>query len=264
MNLRSWLPVTLGALGLALALPTHAIAQEPPAAIAAPAEADGALPAPLTHYKGREIAVTMHYLGADWLVRESREREEECSTLLEVLKIKPGDIVCDLGCGNGFYTLPIAERVGKTGKVLAVDIQQEMLHLLSERAKSEDLDHIETILGSPIDPRLPEGKVDLVLLVDVYHEFAYPEQMLQAIRKSLKPKGRLVLVEFRGEDPQVPIKPLHKMTKRQIRRELFSNGFKLVEQFDKLPWQHVMFFGRNDGSIDSAGHDVTPPSEEAE
>jgi ubiquinone/menaquinone biosynthesis C-methylase UbiE len=247
MTRELWLPLALlGALGLASTLPANALAQEAPAAIAAPAEPEGSLPRPLTHYKGREIAVTMHYLGADWLVRESREREEECSTLLEVLKLKPGQVVCDLGCGNGFYTLPIAERVGATGKVLAVDIQQEMLHLLSERAKAADLDHIETILGSPIDPRLPEGEVDLVLLVDVYHEFAYPEQMLQAIRKSLKPQGRVVLVEFRGEDPQVPIKPLHKMTKRQIRRELFSNGFKLAEQFDKLPWQHVMFFERND------------------
>lgn len=219
----------------------------------AQAVAEAALPPALTHYKGREIAVTMHYLGADWLTRESREREEECSTLLEVLKLQPGQVVCDLGCGNGFYTLPMAELVGPKGKVLAVDIQQEMLHLLAERAKGEQLANVETILGSPVDPRLPEGQLDLVLLVDVYHEFSHPEQMLAAIRKSLKPKGRLVLVEFRGEDRDVPIKPLHKMTKRQIRRELLPNGFKVVEQFDKLPWQHVMFFQRTD--------DAAPPAE---
>ncbi|MFO0896202.1 MAG: class I SAM-dependent methyltransferase [Pirellulales bacterium] len=216
----------------------------------APAEAP--LPPALTHYKGREIAVTMHYLGADWLTRESREREEECSTMLEVLKLQPGQVVCDLGCGNGFYTLPMAELVGPKGKVLAVDIQQEMLHLLAERAKGEELANVETILGSPVDPRLPEGQLDLVLLVDVYHEFSHPEQMLAAIRKSLKPKGRLVLVEFRGEDRDVPIKPLHKMTKRQIRRELLPNGFKVVEQFDKLPWQHVMFFERTDDAAATA------------
>jgi ubiquinone/menaquinone biosynthesis C-methylase UbiE len=218
----------------------------------ADAPAEVALPPALTHYKGREIAVTMHYLGADWLTRESREREEECSTLLEVLKLQPGQVVCDLGCGNGFYTLPMAELVGPKGKVLAVDIQQEMLHLLAERAKGEQLANVETILGSPVDPRLPEGQLDLVLLVDVYHEFSHPEQMLAAIRKSLKPKGRLVLVEFRGEDRDVPIKPLHKMTKRQIRRELLPNGYKVVEQFDKLPWQHVMFFERTDDAAATA------------
>ncbi len=222
------------------------------AQVVAEAPAEAALPPALTHYKGREIAVTMHYLGADWLTRESREREEECSTMLEVLKLKPGQVVCDLGCGNGFYTLPMAELVGPKGKVLAVDIQQEMLHLLAERAKGEELANVETILGSPVDPRLPEGQLDLVLLVDVYHEFSHPEQMLAAIRKSLKPKGRLVLVEFRGEDRDVPIKPLHKMTKRQIRRELLPNGFKVVEQFDKLPWQHVMFFERTDDAAATA------------
>ncbi len=241
MTRRLLLAILFAALAWPADFATPVRAQAP-AAIAADPAADA--PPALTHYKGREIAVTMHYLGADWLVRESREREEECSTLLDVLDIKPGQVVCDLGCGNGFYTLPIAERVGPEGKVLAVDIQQEMLHLLSERAKDEELANVETILGSPVDPRLPEGKVDLVLLVDVYHEFSHPEHMLQAIRKSLKPTGRVVLVEFRGEDPSVPIKPLHKMTKRQMRREFLPNGFKVVEQFDKLPWQHVMFFGR--------------------
>jgi ubiquinone/menaquinone biosynthesis C-methylase UbiE len=243
-------------LGLVLAVQLLCVPQVRAQATAAEAPADAAFPPALTHYKGREIAVTMHYLGADWLTRESREREEECSTMLGVLKLKPGQVVCDLGCGNGFYTLPMADLVGPKGKVLAVDIQQEMLHLLAERAKGEELSNVETILGSPIDPRLPEGKVDLVLLVDVYHEFSHPEQMLAAIRKSLKPKGRLVLVEFRGEDRAVPIKPLHKMTKRQIRRELLPNGFKVVEQFDKLPWQHVMFFERTD--------DAAPPAADAE
>ena len=187
----------------------------------------------------------MHYTGAPWLVRESREREEECSTLLKALKLEPNDVVCDLGCGNGFYALPIAKLVPQ-GKVIGVDIQPEMLQMLRERARVAKLTNIEPVLGTLADPKLPSDKVDLVLCVDAYHEFSHPEEMLRHIRQSLSKKGRLVLVEFREEDPLVPIKPLHKMSKRQILKELIPNGFKLVEQFDALPWQHVMFFGRDD------------------
>ena len=187
-------------------------------------------------YKGREIAVTMHYQGAPWLTRESRDLEEDCAMLLEALHVKPGMTVCDMGCGNGFYTLQLARLVGRDGKVLAVDIQPEMLHLLSERAKAEGIDNIELIQGSPIDPKLAPASVDLMLIVDVYHEFSHPEQMLRAIRQSLKPEGRVALAEFRLEDPNVPIKLLHKMSKKQILKEFRGNGFKLVEQFDKLPW----------------------------
>jgi len=204
------------------------------------------IPPALTHYMGREIAQTMHYTGAPWLVRESREREEECSTLLKCLNLKPGMVVCDMGCGNGFYTHKISPMVGDTGKILAVDIQPEMLELLNKRAEAGKEKNIETILGTVADPKLPEGKVDLVLCVDVYHEFDHPVEMLAAIRKSLAPHGRMVLVEFRSEDPKVPIKPLHKMSKAQILKEIPPNGFKLVEQFDKLPWQHVMFFEKDE------------------
>ena len=202
-------------------------------------------PPALTHYMGREIAQTMHYTGAPWLVRESREREEECSTLLKCLNLKPGMVVCDMGCGNGFYTHKISPLVGDTGKVLAVDIQPEMLELLNKRAEAAKETNIVTILGAVDDPKLPEGKVDLVFCVDVYHEFDHPVEMLAAIRKSLAPGGRMVLVEFRTEDPKVPIKKLHKMSKEQILKEIPPNGFKLVEQFDKLPWQHVMFFEKD-------------------
>lgn len=196
-------------------------------------------------YKGRTIAQTMHYLGAPWLIRESREREEECSTLLECLGIERGDVVCDFGSGNGFYTLPICRLVGPDTKVLAVDIQKQMLTLLEKRAAREGLEgRVETILGTETDPKLPRGKVDLALLVDVYHELSHPEETLRALRDSLSSDGRIVLVEFRAEDPKVPIKKLHKMSKRQVLRELVPNGFRLVEQFDELPWQHVMFFGR--------------------
>ncbi len=200
------------------------------------------LPAPLTHYKGREIAVTMHYEGAPWLTRDSRQREEDCASLLRALQLKPGQVVCDLGCGNGFYSLKMANRVGKEGTVYAVDIQPEMLHLLSERAKSAKLSNIKLVLGNRVDPSLPEHVLDLALLVDVYHELSNPEEVLRAIRLSLKPHGRLVLGEFRLEDPDVPIKLLHKMSKEQIMKEIPPAGFRLVQEFDKLPWQHLMFF----------------------
>ena len=220
-------------------------------AIATMAAAEEATPPALTHYQGREIAVTMHFLGAPWLTRDSREREEECSTLLKILRVKPGQTVCDMGCGNGFYAVPLARLVGETGKVMAVDIQPEMLDLLKERAAAEKIKNIEPVLGTVVDPKLKAGSIDVMLLVDVYHEFSHPEHMLQAIRRSLKPTGRVALVEFRGEDPDVPIKPLHKMTKEQILKEFPPNGFKLVEEFDGLPWQHVMFFQRDDAPDDN-------------
>ena len=196
----------------------------------------------LTEYKGRTIAPTMTYHGADWLIRESREKEEHCRTLIKALHVKPGDTVCDMGCGNGYYTLKIARLVGKTGRVLAVDIQPEMLHLLKLRAHEQGVTNVTPVQGSIIDPKLPNGEVDLILLVDVYHEFSHPEQMLVEMRKALKPHGRLALVEFRLEDESVPIKLEHKMSKEQIMKEFPPNGFRLVEEFEKLPWQHVMFF----------------------
>lgn len=197
-------------------------------------------------YMGREIAQTMHYTGAPWLIRESRQREEDCETMLANLGVKPGMTVCDMGCGNGFYSLRLAEMVGEEGKVLAVDIQQEMLRLLQARAQEQGSDNIQTILGEVDDPNLPEGEVDLILCVDVYHEFSHPEEMLAAMRKSLKPDGRIALLEFRMEDPNVPIKLLHKMSKKQILREYRANGFRLASQFDKLPWQHMMFFEKDE------------------
>ena len=202
-------------------------------------------PPPLNRYQGREIAQTMHYFGAPWLTRESRQREEDCATMLAQLRLKPGMTVCDMGCGNGFYTLKMAAAVSEPGRVYAVDIQPEMLRLMEARAAEEDLENITSVLGTVVDPKLPENSLDLVLLVDVYHEFSNPEEMLTAIRRCLKPDGVAVLVEFREEDPDVPIKPLHKMSKAQIHKEWGPNGFRLVREFDDLPWQHMMFFGRN-------------------
>ncbi len=200
----------------------------------------------LKHYMGREIAQTMHYLGAPWLTREERDREEDCRTMLEQLKVQPGQVICDMGCGNGFYTLQLAKLTGETGQVLAVDIQSEMLTLLRQAAQKAKLPQIKPVHGTVIDPKLPDGSVDLILCVDVYHEFSHPEHMLRAMRKALKPTGRVALVEFRLEDESVPIKLLHKMSKAQIMKEFPANGFKLSSQFDGLPWQHLMFFARDD------------------
>lgn len=218
-------------LGLLLLLHTVALlrAADPPA---------------VTEYKGRRVAQTMHWLGAEWLIRDEREREERCSLMLTSLDVKPGMTVCDMGCGNGFYSVQLAKMVGEKGKVYAVDIQPKMLEFLKERADKAKVTNIEPVLGQLWDPKLPEGKIDLILLVDVYHEFSHPEQMLAAMHKALSPDGKLVLVEYRGEDPEVPIKVEHKMSKAQILKELPPNGFKLVKEFDKLPWQHMMWFGK--------------------
>ncbi|TVS16898.1 MAG: class I SAM-dependent methyltransferase [Planctomycetaceae bacterium] len=207
---------------------------------------EDAIPPALTHYMGREIAQTMHYRGAPWLTRDNREEQERCSLLLTNLGLKRGMTVCDMGCGNGYYTLKLAQMVGPEGRVLAVDIQPQMLAMLKERAERAGLDNIELILGQVHDPKLPPGEVDLVLMVDVYHEFSHPEHMLAAIRESLSPDGVVALTEYRAEDPNVPIRPLHKMSKRQIMKEFTPNGFKLVREFDRLPWQHMMFFQRED------------------
>jgi len=205
--------------------------------------AQDAAPLP-TVYEGRVIAQTMHWQGAGWLIRNKREREEATTRMREELGVKPGMTVCDLGSGNGYHTLPIAEKVGPEGKVYAVDIQPEMLDLLRQRAEGRSLDNIDCIVNTPLDPKIPAGTCDLILLVDVYHEFSHPAEMLAGIRRALKPDGLVVLVEFRAEDETVPIKPEHKMSKAQIVKELGLNGFKLVREFDGLPWQHMMFFGR--------------------
>jgi ubiquinone/menaquinone biosynthesis C-methylase UbiE len=237
-------------------------APAPPPRLAPPAidaAVDPLLPIPpaQTHHMGREIAQTMHFTGAPWLVRESRQREEDCRLLLEALDVRPGQTICDLGCGNGFYTIELARRVGPRGTVYAVDIQPEMLRMLAEQAAREGLANIRPVLGTAVDPRLPAAAVDMVLCVDVYHEFSHPAAMLARIRESLAEDGRLVLAEFRGEDAAVPIKPLHKMTKAQIRAELEPSGFAVVREFDRLPWQHLVFLGVHEPGADGGdGPDI--------
>ena len=204
------------------------------------------IPEPLKVYLGRTIAVTMHYTGAEWLIRNEREREERCSMVLANLGVKPGMRVCDMGCGNGFYTISIAKMIAPHGHVYAVDIQPEMLKFLNERGDEAGVANFSPILGSELNPRLPKNSIDMILCVDVYHEFSYPEPMLAAMRESLAPEGVIVLVEFRAEDLNVPIKPEHKMTREQVLKEMRPNGFKLVKEFDQLPWQHMMFFGKDE------------------
>jgi ubiquinone/menaquinone biosynthesis C-methylase UbiE len=201
-------------------------------------------------YMERIVAAPMSHLGASWLVRPERQAEENAEKALRHLGLIEGMKVCDLGCGNGYWTLPMARAVGESGKVYAVDIQPEMLRQLRTRAGKAKLQNVVPVLGAVDDPKLPGGvSLDLLLMVDVYHEFSHPESMLWAIRRSLGPEGVVALLEYREEDPNVPIKPLHKMSKRQILKEYQANGFKLVREFNDLPWQHLMFFARDDSPL---------------
>lgn len=217
---------------------------------------DAAKPPARTEYKGRQIARTMHWLGGNWLLRATREEEEHTSKVLEELKLKPGMTVADVGCGNGYYTLKIGKAIegknddGDEGKVIGVEIQEEYFGQLRQRAQQANVENIELIIGELHDPNLPEASCDMIILVDVYHEFSHPEHMLKNMRKALKPTGTLALLEFRMEDPRVPIKPLHKMSKDQIMKEVPPNGYKLVREFDGLPWQHLMFFARDDSPLE--------------
>jgi ubiquinone/menaquinone biosynthesis C-methylase UbiE len=230
-TIEGWMCRALAVAILVASACLQADAQEPP------------VPEALTKYLGRRIALPMSYHGIPWLNRPERMQEENPQEMLEQLRVEPGMTVCDMGCGDGYYTVELARRVGADGKVLAVDIQPEMLQELSRRCERMEIKNVDMVLGLPHDPKLPEGQVDLILMVDVYHEFSNPVQMLKAMRRSLKPNGRIALVEFRAEDPTVPIKPEHKMTKKQILKEYKANGFKLVSQYDRLPWQHLMFLG---------------------
>lgn len=204
------------------------------------------VPPPLTEYMGRQVAMTMHWKGAEWLMRRVREREEATTLMRQELKVKPGMVVCDMGCGNGYHTLPLAGMVGETGKVYAVDVQPEMIEMLQANIEKKGLKNIVPINSLYHDPKLPPNTCDMIVMVDVYHEFSHPVQMLAGMRAALKPDGQLVLAEYRAEDDSVPIKPEHKMSKAQINKEMNANGFKLVREFDGLPWQHLMFFGKAD------------------
>ena len=194
-------------------------------------------------YLGREISQVMGHLGAGWLERPGRVAEERPDLLIGALGLEPGDTVADVGAGTGYFTFRLAELVPE-GRVLAVDIQPEMLELLEAEEARRGLDNVEPVLGAVDDPKLPVGEVDLVLLVDAYHEFEFPAEMMAGIAASLAPGGRVALVEYRGEDPAVPIKPLHKMTEAQAVKEMEAAGLTHLGTDGVLPQQHLMFFGR--------------------
>lgn len=193
-------------------------------------------------YMGREIAQVMGHLAAEWLDRPEREQEEQPAKLMEALKLKPGDSVTDLGAGSGYFTFRMADKVGTNGKVYAVEIQPEMLAIIKKRAAERGVKNIELVLGKIDDPKLPPNSQDLILLVDVYHEFSHPWEMTQAMVKALKPGGRLVFVEFRMEDANVPIKLVHKMTEAQVKKEMAIHPVRWVETNPVLPWQHIVVF----------------------
>jgi SAM-dependent methyltransferase len=195
------------------------------------------------YYMGREIAQVMGHLGAGWLERDSRVAEERTDLLVENLPLQRGDTVVDLGAGTGYFTLLLAEKV-PAGRVLAVDIQSEMLDIVAGRVAALGLSNVETVRATETDPRLSANSVDLVLIVDAYHEFSHPREVMQRVAQALKPSGKVVLIEYRGEDPSVPIKELHKMTEQQARRELAAVGLSWLETRDFLPQQHFMLFGR--------------------
>jgi len=192
-------------------------------------------------YFGREISQVMGHQGAAWLERTAREVEERPDRVVEGMALAPDAEVADIGAGTGYFTLRIAEDV-PTGRVYAVDVQPEMLEVLRKRIERRAITNVTPVLGAEDDPKLASDSVDAVLLVDAYHEFAHPFEMMQGIRRALRPGGRVFLIEYRGEDPRVPIKPLHKMTQAQAITELEAVGLRWVETLDILPSQHFMVF----------------------
>jgi SAM-dependent methyltransferase len=204
-------------------------------------------------YMGREIARVMGFGGVLWLERPQREREEKLSLLIKGLDLKPGMVVADIGAGSGVVSFRVAEHVAPGGKVLAVDIQKEMLDRLKARAKKRGIKNVEPIKGTNKSPKLPEGKVDLVVMVDVYHEFDFPYEMLLEISKSLKPGGRVAFVEYRMEDRRVPIKLVHKMSEAQVKKEALQPefGLKWKETIGTLPRQHIVVFEKKKDDDDS-------------
>ena len=192
-------------------------------------------------YMGRQIARVMSHYGIDWLERDERETEENTSLLLKNLAVKSDMVIADIGAGSGYHSALLSKMVG-TGKVFAVDVEPEMIIYLNERIKQEKLSRIVPVLSTEQEVSLPENTVDIMLLVDVYHEFSYPYEMALSMRAALKSGGKLVLVEFRSEDPTVPIKTIHKMSKAQAVKEFKAAGFALDKNIDNLPWQHCMVF----------------------
>ena len=197
-----------------------------------------------TYYMGRQIAHVMGHNGAGWLERSGRQQEEGTDILLKELKLKPTDVVADIGAGTGFFSFQLAGKVPH-GEVLAVDIQPEMIAALQENKRRLKTPNVRPLLGTATNPGLPANNVDVVLIVDAYHEFDHPREMARAIRQALRPgTGRLALVEYRAEDPDVPIKRIHKMSVAQARKEMAAVGLVLTDSIETLPQQHLLLFKR--------------------
>ncbi|EMS33115.1 hypothetical protein C943_00392 [Mariniradius saccharolyticus AK6] len=196
-------------------------------------------------YMGREISKVMNFMGMSWLERSTRNQEENTDLAIKKLPIDEASVVADIGAGSGFYTFRIAKRVPK-GKVYAVEIQDSAIKYLKEKSEELGFDNVITVKGSEKSPQLPENSIDLAIMVDVYHELLYPHEVLQEIKKSLKRDGKLLLIEYRGEDPEVYIKPLHKMTVAQVTKELTANGFKMVQNGQFMNIQHFLVFEKED------------------
>jgi ubiquinone/menaquinone biosynthesis C-methylase UbiE len=194
-------------------------------------------------YMGREIAEVMGHQGAAWLERSDRRTEEQPQKLIDALALKPTDTVADIGAGTGYISFQIASRLPQ-GKVLAVDIQPEMIEILKTRSKEKKAFNVQPILSMEKSPNLPPSSIDLAIMVDAYHEFNYPREMMAAIAQALKPQGRVALVEYRAEDPRVFIKPHHKMSQAQVRKEMAAVGLSWKETQAVLPQQHLMIFSR--------------------
>ena len=192
-------------------------------------------------YMGREISHVMGHLGAGWLERPERESQERTDLLIAGLNLSEDFVVADIGAGTGYFTFPVAQRVPR-GKVFSVDIQPEMLARIEQRKALENLANVETVLGEADDPKLPDNEIDLAFIVDAYHEFSFPREMGERLKESLKPGGQLVLVEYRAEDPEVPIKRLHKMSEVQVKQEMAAIGLDWVRTESYLPQQHVLIF----------------------
>lgn len=195
-------------------------------------------------YMGREIAHVMGHQAASWLERPEREQEERTQLLIESLKFRPGELVADIGAGTGYHVRRIAPRVAPGGRVFAVEIQQEMLDLLTNNLAGIGITNVVPVLGTVTDPKLPAGTLDTIIMVDVYHEFDRPYEMVEAMCRALKPGGRLVFVEFRAEDDKVPIKRVHKMTEAQVKKEMTAHPLMWKETLGVLPWQHIVIFTR--------------------
>jgi ubiquinone/menaquinone biosynthesis C-methylase UbiE len=211
-------------------------------------------------YFGREIASVMGYSGVEWLERDSREQEEHLSKLIQTLPLKPGMVVADIGAGSGVIAQRIAPKVAPKGGVFAVDIQKKMLRRLIKKAKAAGITNIKPVLGSIRSPKLKASSVDLAIMVDVYHELSHPLEMMQSLSRALKPGGLVVLVEYRAEDPEVPIKKLHKMSLAQIKKELSTPplGLKFVKVDQRLPRQHVVFYRKISQQSSSSPQKTTP------